>query len=90
MIKWSLEFTPEAKNDLSKLDKKLRGRVIEKLDWLQANFHNIIHSALGGEWQGYFKLRVGDWRIIYKVDWEKNLIIIYIIRHRSKVYKKKQ
>lgn len=89
MSKWSLDFTPEAKNDLNKFDRELQKRIIDKLDWLQANFNNIIPSALGGDWQGYFKLRVGDWRVIYKIDWDKNLIIVYIIERRDKIYKRR-
>jgi len=90
MSKWSLSFTLEAKNDLERLDKNLQKRVIEKLDWFQNNFDKIIPSALGGEWRGFFKLRVGDWRAIYKVEWEKNRIIIYIIDRRDKIYKRKK
>lgn len=89
MPQWSVDFTPEAKNDLNKLDKNLQKRLIGKIDWLRANFNNIIPSALGEGWQRYFKLRVGDRRLIYKVDWNKNLIIIYIIDRRDKVYKRR-
>lgn len=90
MLKWSLDFTPEAKNDLNKLDKKFRERIINKLDWLQANFNNVVPSALGGDWQRYFKLRVGDWRVIYKVNWNRNLIIVYVIDRRDKIYKRRK
>lgn len=90
MPQWLLDFTPEAENDLSKLDKGLRKRVIDKLDWLQANFNNIIPSTLGGDWQECFKLRVGDWRVIYKVDWGKHLITVYIVDRRDKIYKRKK
>jgi len=31
--------------------------------------------------------RVGDWRIIYKVNEKESLIFIVTIQHRSKVYK---
>ena len=89
MPKWSLDFTPEAETDLKKLDKKLRRRIIDKLDWLQANFNDIIPSTLGGIWQGYFKVRVGDWRVLYKIDWNKNLINIYLIDRRDKIYKRR-
>ena len=89
MLQWSVDFTSEAKNDLNKLDENLQKRIIEKLDWLQVNFNNIIPSALGEDWQRYFKLRVGDWRLLYKVDWSKSLIIIYIIDRRDKVYKRR-
>jgi len=90
MPKWSLDFTLEAKADLEKLDKNLRRRVSEKLDWLLENFDNIIPSPLGGKWRGFFKLRVGDWRVIYKVKWDKNRIIVYVIDRRDKIYKRRK
>jgi len=90
MSKLVLTFTFEAKNDLEKLNKDLKERVIKKLDWLQINFDKISPSALSNEWRGFFKLRVGDWRVIYKIDWNKNLIIIYVIGRRDKVYKKRK
>jgi len=88
MSKWILVFTPEARDDLEKLDKSLRKRIIEKLDWLYINFDKITPLALSNKWQGFFKIRVGDWRVIYRVDWNKNLITIYLINRRDKIYKK--
>jgi mRNA interferase RelE/StbE len=89
MSKWILDFTPEAEKDFQKLDKSFKRRISEKLDWLLKNFENIIPLPLSGKWQGFFKLRVGDWRVIYKVEWEKNRIIVYVIGRRDKIYKKK-
>ena len=77
-----------AKEDLEKLDKSLQRRIIGKSEWLQDNFDKIIPLTLTGGWQGFFKLRVGDWRIIYKVEWAKNLIIVYLVDRRDKIYKK--
>ena len=90
MSHWILEFTPEAEQDLAKLNRDLRRRITEKLDWLQDNFDKISPSALDNEWRGFFKLRIGDWRVIYKIEWGKNLIRIWIIDRRDKVYKRKR
>ena len=88
MSKWTLSFTPSAKSDLEKLDRSLQKRIVEKLDWLQNNFDKIIPLALTGEWRGFFKLRIGDWRVVYKIEWDQNSIIVYIIDQRDKIYKK--
>jgi mRNA interferase RelE/StbE len=89
MPKWILDFTPEAERDFKKLDKSLKKRISEKLDWLLKNFDNIIPLPLSGEWRGFFKLRADDWRVIYKVEWEKNRIIVHLIDRRDKIYKRK-
>ena len=88
MANWHVSFTLTAEDDLERLDNGLQKRVIEKLNWLQNNFNNIIPMALTGEWQGFFKLRISDWRIIYQVEWDRNLIIVYIIDRRDKIYKR--
>ena len=41
--------------------------------------------ALTGEWQGYFRLRVGDYRIIFFAAPEE--ITVLRVRHRSDVYR---
>lgn len=90
MLKWALDFTLEAENDLARLDRKLQKRIIDKLSWLQVNFDKISPSALDAEWRGFFKLRVGEWRIIYEVNWNKKLIIVRVIDRRDKIYKRKK
>ena len=54
---------------------------------LLENFENIVSLPLGGAWRGFFKLRVGDWRIIYEADRGNELVIIHAISPRDKVYK---
>lgn len=61
---------------------------MEKIEWLCMNFDKTNPLALTNEWRVFFKLRVGDWQIIYKVDWEEHNIIVWIIDKRDKVYKK--
>jgi mRNA interferase RelE/StbE len=88
MPEWSVEFTTEADKDLSFLDKPVQKRIIEKVDWLGKNFNGILPTVLTADFRDYFKLRVGDWRIFYQVDWYRNIITIKYIDHRSKAYKR--
>ena len=86
---WSLEFQPEAEKDLAKLDWQVRRRMIDKLDWLLKNFDSVVPLALTNELGEFYKLRVGDWRIIYKINWNSYVIIICYIDRRDKIYKKR-
>jgi mRNA interferase RelE/StbE len=43
-------------------------------------------DKLHGEWEGYWKLRAGDYRIIYKIKSETQVDIQYV-RHRRKAYR---
>jgi len=90
MASWLLKFSPGASKDLSKLDSETCLRVIEKLEWFSENFDSILPQVLHAELNAFFKLRVGDWRVMYKIDWIEHVIVIRYIEHRSKVYKKKK
>jgi mRNA interferase RelE/StbE len=47
----------------------------------------VRHEALAGELRGAFRLRVGDYRIIYSADHEERLCKIHSIGHRRDVYR---
>lgn len=87
MPAWRIEFDERAENDLAKLGRPLRRRIIERLDWFTENFVNLTPLPLGAEWKGFFKLRVGDWRIIYQINPEDKFIVVRYIDRRDKVYK---
>ena len=89
MERWSLEFLLDAERDLTKLDREARRRVIDKLDWLSENFDNLLPLILTGEFREFYKLRAGDLRVIYRINRQKQIIIICYIDRRDKIYKKK-
>ena len=62
---YELEFTSNAESDLSRLGAPMAQRVLTRLRWLAENFDVIRPEALRGEWRGMFKLRVGDYRVLY-------------------------
>ncbi|RLD17331.1 MAG: type II toxin-antitoxin system mRNA interferase toxin, RelE/StbE family [Caldiserica bacterium] len=82
-----MEFFPEAISDLKKVEKSVALRVLNKLKWISENFSEITPESLTGKLKGLFKLRVGNWRVIYSVDRKKKVIKIYMVAHRSKIYK---
>jgi len=89
MPDWKIEFEPKAVDDLKSLDKPVRKRILQRLEWLGINFSQVTPLPLSGEWKGFFKLRVGDWRVVYKIDDDKKILIIAYIDSRDKIYKRK-
>jgi mRNA interferase RelE/StbE len=85
-MSWSVIFIKEAVNDLNNLDIQVRKRIIRKISWIEENFDKVTPLALTGEWQGFYKFRGGDWRIIYRTNWNEQKIIIHYIDRRDKVY----
>ncbi len=84
---YNVEFTSQALEDLSRLDAAIARRIAEKIQWLAEHFDQIQAETLTGRFAGLFKLRVGDWRVLYTTDPAQRIITVHVIAHRSKVYK---
>ena len=82
-----MNFTSNAEADLARLDVPVVQRVLKRLRWLAENFEAITPEALTGQWQGVFKLRVGDYRVLYTCDKAQQKIVVHFVRHRREVYK---
>jgi mRNA interferase RelE/StbE len=85
-MSYSVEYEPEALADLERLTQAVRERVINKITWLAENFDQITPQALTADLSGFFKLRVGDYRVIYEFSRNDEVISIDRIRHRREVY----
>jgi mRNA interferase RelE/StbE len=74
--RWALEVTPVAEEDLKRLDAQVRKRALNKIKWIRNHFDDIVPQPLSNAYRGLFKLRMGDWRIVYDVDPEKQLLTV--------------
>jgi mRNA interferase RelE/StbE len=61
-----IEWAEGAIQDLEKLDSVVARRVLKKITWFSKNFEQLIPEPLSGEFRGTYKLRVGDWRVVYR------------------------
>ena len=84
-MSYSVSFESESITDLDNLDQVVRLRILNKIQWLSVNFEQITPLSLTGQWSGFYKLRVGDYRVIYELDIEEQLIIIIRIGHRREI-----
>ncbi len=81
-----ITFTRRALRNIRKLSRDVQRRIELAIDEL---FDDIrAGDKLHGEWEGYWKLRAGDYRIIYKIKSEA-LIEIQYVRHRRRAYRGK-
>ncbi|MBC8511365.1 MAG: type II toxin-antitoxin system RelE/ParE family toxin [Dehalococcoidia bacterium] len=86
-MQYQVEFFAEAEADLAELDTLVKRRVGRKIKWLSENFKSIVPEALSGEFKGKYKLRVGDYRVVYSINPNLKLILIHLIGHRREIYK---
>jgi len=84
-----VDFTPTATDDLGRISKPVAQRILTKIRWLSENYDSVTPQPLTGQWEGVFKLRVGDYRVLYKYDSDESTITVHLIRHRREVYRRR-
>ena len=71
--------------DLPNIDASVRKRIfraIEKLSKAPEAFGEPLRHDL----KGFYKFRVGDWRVIYEIRQNEMIILVIKIGHRREVY----
>ena len=83
---YKLKYHPNVKkSDLPKIDAKNRNRIKRAIEERLTTHPEIYGKPLQRTLKGYWKLRVGDYRVVFKVA--SNDILIFGIIHRKEVYK---
>ncbi len=83
---WQIIFTKKAQKQINGLDKPAQSRIkkliIEKLMVNPA----LYLEPLTGDFTGYYKFRVGDYRLICVKEDDKLTVIVIEMGHRREVY----
>jgi mRNA interferase RelE/StbE len=90
MTQWHFVITKNGESDLARLDRKTQQRVVEKLKWFAEHFEEITPLPLGDPWRGFFKLRVGDWRVVYEIEAVARRVVVHLIDRRDKIYTRRR
>lgn len=85
---WQIEFSDDAKRDLRKLDKSVQRKVYWYLSTriAPAPDPKAFGKALIHELTGLWRYRVGDYRILCKIEKDALLVLVVEVGHRSTVY----
>jgi mRNA interferase RelE/StbE len=79
---WSRTFS-EA---FDSLPRSVRDAVQRKVDEMGTRLQTFPHSRLQG--RSEFKLRIGDYRVLYELDAAQGRIYLHYVGHRRNIYKK--
>lgn len=90
MPDWNIEFIKAAERDIRKLDVFIRRKIINALELFIKNFNTDSPVPLHGNFKDFYKIRIGDWRVIYRINWDKKIITACYISRRDQVYKNKR
>jgi len=85
---YQLKFLGKALDDLKKIDRAHQLIIKEKLLILAENPRVLKNNIkkLSGIKDNYYRLRVGRYRVIFKKEEKRLIIVIVRIGHRKKVY----
>jgi len=85
---WQVRLTRDFVKALAKLDKSTQKRVGALLDTVAQSDDPRQHGrALTGELRGYWRYRVGDYRVIVDIRDKEVCVIALTVGHRSQVYR---
>ena len=89
-MNYKVQYSDRAIKSLKKLDKQT-ARIIK--NWIIKNLVDTTNprrhgKALTGNLSGFWRYRVGDYRIIAEIRDDVVLIFVFEVAHRSKIYEK--
>ncbi|MEK7614602.1 MAG: type II toxin-antitoxin system RelE/ParE family toxin [Patescibacteria group bacterium] len=71
LVKWD----ERAVADLDAVDSSIAKKIVAKISWLKKYHVGIVPELLHYSLKGIYKLRVGDYRVLYKVSGETITIL---------------
>ena len=83
--RWRVEFTPRATKDIRRLDRPVQRRVLEALDHLTEapRLAGDVKRLTGSD---EYRLRVGDWRIRFRLDGDRLIVLVVRVLPRGRAY----
>ena len=86
MGSYRIFWKKSVERDLRKIDRQWIPRILEAIESLAENpFPPHCRKLRGAE--NFYRIRVGDYRVIYMVDTDEKIIVIFYVRHQSEAYK---
>ena len=81
---YNIQYDPKAVKQLKKLDKSIASNILDCIEQYSINPIDTKTKKLKTPFDGAYRLRCGDYRVIFYQ--EDNLILISKIAHRKQVY----
>ena len=80
--KFRIEFTPRFRRRLKALDRAVQIQILRQIKGLEKSPY--VGKPLRGVWKGIYSLRIGDYRLLYKIADER--VFLLTVGHRKAVY----
>jgi mRNA interferase RelE/StbE len=95
MNHYNLEFDKKASKDILSLNKSVRNFILDELEDFINNFDEEYEKelikltkikALKGEFKGLYRLKLRTYRVVYKKQNDKLIILVLRVSHRKNIY----
>ncbi|MBX7157815.1 MAG: type II toxin-antitoxin system RelE/ParE family toxin [Verrucomicrobiae bacterium] len=86
MESYKITFKRSAEKELASLPKKDCQKIVEKIKKLSQNFLLVESKKLSGS-ENWYRIRHGNYRILYEINYDLREIFIFKIGHRREVYR---
>ena len=85
---YKIEIKKSAKKEFDRLPAMVRRRVIEALQFLSQNpYSELLQVKKLKGVDSVYRIRIGDYRILYEIENDRLIVIVIKIGHRSEVYR---
>jgi mRNA interferase RelE/StbE len=84
---YRLEYQPGVLRSLERFPRQVQKRIVERLESLRDNPRPPGSVKLAGE--DAYRVRVGDYRIIYAIYDDRLVVLVIDIGHRGEVYRRR-
>jgi len=83
---YTVVFARSARKELQALDRTIAGRILKRIEALRLEPRPSGCKKLEGT-DDLWRIRIGDWRVVYSVDDARTLVEVSVIRHRREAYR---
>lgn len=84
---YKIIYTAQAAKSLLRMPRNIAKLIREKLEQVAVDPYSAIPNAKKLQGRPGYRLRVGDWRVIYEINTDEVVIIVLKIAPRSEVYR---
>jgi mRNA interferase RelE/StbE len=83
-----VEWASPAKRSIARLPEKVAFAIVELVYGAVADNPERVGRPLRWELDGLHSARRGDYRIVYRIDGDRHIVVIEAIAHRSDIYRR--
>lgn len=85
-IRYRIEYGEDARRNIKKFPKNIQERIIRAIEKRLTISPSEVGKPLIHEWKDHKRIRVGDYRVVYKIIEDKVIVLIVEIDHRKDIY----